>query len=242
MTSVFAAQRNKLFARYHCEIEFRDRIYGGVPKNPKVIEGWLMSRMGLTDQEEIAHWTARTLREMGVEVNEGMTLDEMEKLATSVAGQKQTNGFKHDEQGLYIEARQVKAAIKESVSILFPYAIEKWGVAQARGAKGGKTPWKFAAEAVFVNPDHIHLDRTKPDGEAMMMIHTDGPQGPVNSLAYHEYVEKARIAFDVLVTRDAIEHEKWPEIWLQAEQIGLGACRSQSAGQFDVVAWDEAKD
>ena len=95
-------------------------------------------------------------------------------------------------------------------------------------------------ERVFINPAHILLGSTEPDGMELMLIHATGPKGAVNSLAYHEYVNEATISFNVLVCNDDIKAEHWPKIWILAEENGLGACRSQSFGRFDVTKWEQA--
>lgn len=30
-----------IFVTYHAAVQFRDKVMGGTPKNPKAIEGWL---------------------------------------------------------------------------------------------------------------------------------------------------------------------------------------------------------
>jgi hypothetical protein len=202
---------------------------GGVPQDPKLIEAWLRSKAGITDTEEIRVALLRTMEERGAEVSPDMTFEELEAASKKVAGSRETTGFKRDANGLYIEARQVKAGLKESCNILF--AGEKWGATR-------KGPKSFLAERVFVSPDAIHLGRAEPDGIEMIIGHVTGPQGPRSTLGYHEYVQQATIQFDVLVTRDAIEQEQWYQLWPHFQQNGLGALRSQGYGTFDLLAWD----
>jgi hypothetical protein len=51
-------------------------LWRGVGSGNSVIEAWLRSKAGITDQEELRHAWLRTLYEMGVEVTEDMTFDE----------------------------------------------------------------------------------------------------------------------------------------------------------------------
>ncbi len=231
-TNVFADQFSSLFSTYHVALQFRGKLLGGIPNDPKIIEGWLRAKAGITDQEEIRNAMLRTLVDLGAEVSPSMSYEELVKASESVAAMKQTSGFKRDENGLYIEGRQVKAGIKESVNILF--AGERWGVTK-------KGPKNFTAERVFVNPERIYLGRNEPDGIEMSMVHLNGPQGPRSSLNYSEYVQEVTISFDVLSTKDEVKEEQWPSIWLHFGENGLGATRSQSYGRFDVIKWEKAK-
>ena len=217
-----------VFTVYHTRLTFRDRFMGGIPKNPKIIEGWLRSKAGIEQEEEIRRATLRTLVELGADVRPDMSFEELEKASEALAVERQTNGFKVDEGGIYLESRAVKAMLKESINIL--YAGDRWG----RTKKGPKS---FFAERVFINPDRIRLDRSKPDGVALFIGHVSGPKGPQSTLTYHEYVERAAIEFDVLVMKDEVKGEHWPEVWVHAQENGLGALRSQGFGRFDIEDW-----
>lgn len=231
---MYSAQ-SKLWARYRVSIQFRDKVMGGVPHDPKLIEGWLRSKAGVND-DELRAFMLRTLTEMGVEVTESMTLEDMEKASSKIAGLKETTGFKRDDKhGLYIESRQVKAGLKESVNIL--YAGDKeWLKHQNNPTRKGAR--SFLAERVFVSPDEIYLGVDEPSGVEMVIGHVTGPQGPRSTLGYHEYVSQAEITFDVLVARDLIPNEWWPDLWEHFQENGLGALRSQGHGRFDIWKFD----
>lgn len=229
MTTSIFANKSELFTTYHCEIIMRSKMLGGIPKDPSIIEGWLRSRAGISNDEEIRQAMLRTLVELGAEVTPDMTYAQLEEASKALAAVKSTNGFKRNSAGLIIEDRQIKAMLKEAVNIL--YAGDRWG-------KTKKGPRNFTAERVFIQPSEISLGRNEPDGIELLMVHAQTPQGPRSSLSYHEYVEGATLAFDVQVVRDEIEAECWPEIWVLCQENGLGACRSQSYGRFDVTRWD----
>ena len=225
-TSIF---KTDLFTTYACEIHFRGKLLGGIPKDPHIIEGWLRSKAGISDTDEVRLAMLRTLVELGAEVTPDMSYDQLVDASKSLAAVKNTNGFKRNADGLYIEDRQIKAAIKEAVNIL--YAGDRWD-------KTKKGPRSFAAERVFIRPPEVALGRTEPDGVELLMVHASTPMGPRSSLSYHEYVNQARLSFEVQVARDQIEHEHWSEIWELCQENGLGACRSQSYGRFDVTRWE----
>lgn len=205
---------------------------GGTPKDPKLIEGWLRAKAGIEDVEEVRMAVIRTLAEQGADVRPGMTYEEIEAAAEKIAGTKETAGFKRGEQGLYIEARQVKAALKESTNIL--YAGQRVGPTK----KGARS---FLAERVFVSPDQLWLSRDEPDGIELVVGHVTGAQGPRSTLGYHEYARGAQIGFDVLVARDEIPAEWWPDLWVHMQENGLGALRSQGYGKFDILAWERVR-
>lgn len=229
---IFASQ-SSLFVRYRARLEFRDKLMGGVPHDPKLIEGWLRAKAGLTDDvDELRVALLRTMSEMGADVRPDMSFEEVQAASESLAGVKETTGFKRGEEGLYIESRQVKAMLKETTNIL--YAAERVGPTK-------KGPRSFLAERVFVSPDRIWLGRKEPDGVEMIIGHVSGPAGARSTLGYHEYVLRTSIEFDVLVARDAIPGEWWPDMWTHAQENGLGALRSQGYGRFDILQWDRVE-
>lgn len=223
-----------VFTTYRAELKFRDKLMGGTPKDPKIIEGWLRSKAGIQDTEEVREAMLRTLIELGADnISSQSSFDELVEASQALAAQKQTNGFKVcPDGGLYIESRQVKAMLKEATNIL--YAGERWG----RTKKGPKS---YLAERVFVNPDKIMLGAPQASGIDLFIGHTTGPKGPQSNLTYIEYVSQPTLTFDVMVAEDAIGHKHWPQLWVLAQENGLGALRSQGFGRFDIVLWERIK-
>jgi hypothetical protein len=218
-----------VFAVYRARLVFRDRLVGGVPKDPRLIEGWLRARAGIGAAEEVRAALLRTLSELGVDVRVDMSFEQIVQASEALAASKQTSGFKTGAHGLYIEARQVKALLKESTNVLF--GGERWGATR-------KGPRAYVAERVFVRPDQLWLGVDQPTGVQLMIGHVNGPRGPVSTLGYHEYVERAALSFEVLVVKDTVSRQQWAEIWAHAQENGLGAKRSQGFGCFDVVEWE----
>jgi hypothetical protein len=227
---VFASdpEARALFTLYSVRIELCDKVLGGIPKNPAVIEGWLRSKAGIADEEEVRYGMLRTLAELGVEVSERMSMADAIEASKRLANTS-ANGFKADAQGLYIESRQLKAMLKENISILYT-GVEKVGPTR-KGAKN------YASERVYVAPSKLHLGRTEPDGVELIIGHLTGPDGPKSTLTHYEYVERACFECTLMVAEDGIPQKWWPRVWTLAEQNGLGACRSQGHGQFDITRW-----
>lgn len=238
--SVFADQRAKQFDAIRVTIQFEDRIVGGAPKDPKLVEGWLRKGMQLED-EDIRVRMIQHLTEMGVEdISADATVDQLLEATSRVAGEIKTQGFKRDELGHpYYESRQIKAGIKETVNILF--AGEKWGKRakdDSRGSYSGKGPKAYAAERTFVKPDHLVL-ADDISGVDLFIGHVSGPTGSRSTIGYAEYVTRPQISFVLLTNKDSSHLSKaWPQIWTHMELNGLGAMRSQGFGQFEVIEFE----
>lgn len=204
-------------------------ICGGTPTDPRVAEGWLKSKLGIDKEDLIREAVAEVM------VERGLTADEATEV---VSANKHLNGFKRDENGLYIEGRQMKAGIKEAANVRWPYPQTVWGPNGARkgGTKGegrGKSSPSFFAEHVFVLEDRIHLGVTEASGVNQRFVHTFRGSG----IQYEEYVTDAKLSFTVASDHDFTD-EQWALLWLTGEQQGIGASRSQGYGRYEVVRWD----
>jgi len=222
------------FTNYAAELQFREQIRGGIPKNPKIIEGWIRAKAGVTMEEEVRTMLVRTLIELGADLNPTETdMDKIMKASESIAGAQHTNGFKQDDVGLYIESRQIKAGLKETANALFA-VTEKWGPTK-------KGPESFFAEHVFIEGDRIYLGVKEPDGIDTVIGHIKGPGGVRSTLGYVEYVLQPPINFTVQCdprAEEAITKDHWRRIWLHFQENGLGAMRSQGHGRFNVTRWE----
>ena len=194
-------------------------IAGGIPTSTKVAEGWLRTKLAEKD-DLIREMVAKTMVERGVTAEEA---------AEAVAEDQHLNGFKRGDSGLYIDGRQLKAAIKEAGSVAVAAGKLKprgWGSTN----KGIKS---FLAEHVFVVEDVLPLGADEPTGIAQRFVHTFRGNG----IQYEEYVENAEINFTV-ITDQALTDEEWAMLWLTGEQEGIGASRSQGFGRYEVAKWE----
>jgi hypothetical protein len=218
-----------LWARYHATLAFRDKLVGGIPKDPRLIEGWLRTKAGIEDAQELRLAVLRTLAEVGGVGADGPGPDDLDDVGAALVAQKRTTGFKSGAEGLYVEGRQIKAMLKESTNIVF--AGERWGPTR-------KAAKSFFAERVFVDPDRVPLGVAEPTGVETVIGHLSGPAGPRSTLGNYEYVLQPVVDFHVLVLRDCITAEQWRDIWCLAQENGFGTLRSQGYGRFDVVEWE----
>lgn len=216
MTSVFDSYRDKVYPHRFRGVLLVHEIHGGVPSDPNKAEGWIRSKMELKD-DQIRSLVIGTMAERNLNADEA--IEEAAKL-------KHLNGFKRDSEGLYIEGRQLKAAIKEAANIRWPK--ERWGVSR-KGTLG------FFSEHVFVVEDRLHLGVEQPSGVHQRFVHTWRGAG----IQYEEYVTEAKVAFTVVTDRD-FKKEQWAQLWLTGEQQGIGASRSLGFGTYEVIEWGKA--
>lgn len=195
-------------------------LCGGVPNSSKVAEGWIRSKLEASD-DVIRQLVAETMATRSLEYDEAVN---------EAVSELNVNGFKRDEKGLFIEGRQIKAAIKEAANVAVAAGKidgKRWG-ATNKGLMG------FVAEHVMVVDDRVYLDRTEPDGVNQRFVHTF--RG--SSISMEEYVEDVVLRFDVLSDWDFSE-EFWALVWLTGEQQGIGATRSQGFGRYVVEGWEK---
>lgn len=238
--SVFEDRQNDSYP-YQFEGELAlDSILGGVPSDPKVAEGWLRTKIKDTDQR-IQEMVAETMTERGVTAEEAITIiNEMKNL----------NGFKRGlaEDGehtgqLYVEGRQLKAAIKEAVSV----AVGADKIKQTGWGQTRKYLTNFVPEHIFVLEKKLWLYTVdKETGETSPVLKpTDVYQQFVHthrgsSIQYQEFVVDCRLSFTVVADWDFSDKE-WSLIWTTGEKNGLGASRSQGHGTYAVTKWNPLK-
>lgn len=198
-------------------------IAGGTPTDPKVAEGWLKKKLGADKDDEIRALVASTMVERGVGLEDATTI---------VDAQKHLNGFKKDADGLYIDGRQLKAALKEAANV----AVGAGKLTQRGWGKTNKGMLSYLAEHVFVVEDKLYLGVNEPTGVNQRFVHTFRGSG----IQYEEYVEEARIQFTVISDHDFTDDE-WATIWTTGQQQGIGASRSQGYGRYEVTKWDRRK-
>lgn len=239
-TSVFA--KSDPWRTYVATLEFTGRLVGGSPSDPKLVESWMAKNLGLTDEEDIKRYTRRHLMEVQGLDPDTMSEEAIEAALADAANEKKAQVFKQlPESGFpYIEGRQVKAMLKEAVAIAFPRGEVKWGSYKNKTGvtTGGKEPRSYFAERAFV-PERPIVVAEKVDGIELAVGHIKDWKGETRStLGYFEYVETPTLMIEVQALDDCFSESEWSRIWSAAERQGLGARRSQGAGQFVCTAWE----
>lgn len=241
---VFASFRPVVYKYRYAATLRVNTICGGIPSDPNVAESWIKTRLGLEGTDEaLGEAVTKTMAERAIPADQA---------AAEVAALKHLNGFKRDENGLYIEGRQVKAAIKEAVSVTVSAGnMEQKGYGTTKKWISG-----FLPEHVFVAEDIIYLTAAVTDENGEPILGDDGePVGyrhitePTDihqrfvstrygtGIQREEYVDVAYLHFTVLTDYDF--DKSWGPIWVTGEQQGVGAARSQGYGRYVVTRWTE---
>lgn len=207
-------------------IQVRRHLCGGTPKNPDTIAKWIEAVV--KDKSAVRDLAEQARRDMGTD---DLTPEQISEMAKG-----SWNGFRSDEQGLFLEARCVKALLKES--------------ADAVGRKLGV--WalkKQIAERMFVTGHAVYLGRGEPDGFVEGTIHLeDRFGGSMAALKRVDYVEAPRLIFHVRLLdlpyqtsssapggKKIIQPLDMLAVLLHhGQDLGLGADRSQGEGTYDV--------
>lgn len=241
--SVFADIQLEAFKfRFAGEIQLV-QILGGVPSDPKVIEGWLKAKVGIDKEAQITAAVEQIMEQRGIDRNAA---------AEELAKNKMLNGFYRlrcpdcatapvmcDKEGvhqLHIEGRHLKAGIKEAAMV----AVGA-GRLGARGwGKTNKGMLGWIAEHVMVVEDRLPL--FKPDGSIVTepdRVHQHFVNGRYGSaISYQEVVDNAVVKFTVISDHD-FSPKEWGHIWAGGELQGLGSSRSQSYGRYAVTKWEQ---
>jgi len=186
---------------YKVTLVFRKRLVGGIPQQPDALRRWLELR--------------------GKEQHYAEMLEGIEPVQTPKIG------FLRDDDGLYIESRQIKAGLKEAANAIKSIA----GIRNMRAK---------VKDRVFVTPARIHLGREAPDGDFVRIVHGMTMLGPRTSMKICEYVEQPEITFFLKVLDDGVITEEQLRMmfeWLS--EAGLGAERAQGEGKFVVKLIEE---
>lgn len=209
-----------LYDVYQIKIRIRDKLCGGMPKNPELLKGWIAATTEHNDEKTTA---------LEKEAREALLAPTEEK---------SWNTFPADDKGLFIWSRQLKALFKECASML-RVTVEK---------RGSKQILQHGFEVKGPDrADRVYLGKSKPDGFDEGPIHVQTAQGPRTAIKRVDYVEGVVLSFEVWVlstsgneTRHVGEKELRSMLTFGQEN-GLGADRSQGHGKFDVVEFSKTK-
>lgn len=203
-----------LYDRYTVTVSVRERLTGGVPKNPELIRAWVESTTEHADEQ-----------------SEALVAEAVEKLVETTT-EKCWTGFYADENGVFIEPRQIKALLRECGSLLQTFQTKR----------GSKQIYQHGLEVKALDGgSRIYLGKPKADGFVEMPIHVQTAQGPRSALKRFDYVEGVKFSFQIWCLKTKAQEkrhlgEETLRDWLAlAQENGLGANRSQGYGKFDVL-------
>jgi hypothetical protein len=209
----------RLYDIYQMKIRIRERICGGLPKNPDLLEGFIKAKTGHNDE---------ITKEQVAEAKEAILEPTVEQSWCCFHGDK--------EKGLYILTRNLKSMLKQGASML-RFTVKKTGCKQI---------FHEGAEVKALDGgSRIYLGKMKPDGFKEGPIHVTGPQGPRSAIKRMDYVENVELEFQIWVlhttageTRHIGENDLI-EVLTFSQENGFGADRSQGEGKFDVLGFEQ---
>lgn len=244
-TNVFAALgvSSSQISTYEVSLKFRNLVVGGVPANESIIRGWLRSRLDLGD-EALDELVQETIKERGAGFD---TIDEQLDALMEKKDLVSVNGFKRDKHTgeLVLEGRCIKAALKEWANSAYPGTEWPGKTGVSKGFRKGLM--STLAERVFVEEIYVgtgikdgDINLTPGTGSAWIeerVKHVMTPQGPKSAISRVEVIQEPTISFTLKVHDDFLPVEAWARIFERGEDIGLGADRGRSDGQFELLSF-----
>jgi hypothetical protein len=203
-----------MWKKYEVQLQFTTPFASSTPKNPKDIEAMLEARMPSKPPEN-----AMPIPELAEQIaGEVEATEEVERGYAT---------FKRDDNGLYYEARCVRAHIKDCAN-------------QLQGILGIKALKAKVANRVYVEPAKIYLGKSEPDGNEVRIIHAMTMKGPRSSLKTIDYVVDAKLSFTLRVLEDGvIDRDILEAIFEYGGTHGIGQERSQDWGKYELVKLEE---
>jgi len=207
---------------YEVTVEFEKPVVGGIPKSPEVIAAWIESRAKKKGRmpEEIQKLIEKVSSE--VYISEDDMEKEIEKTWTT---------FKGDKEGIYIEDRNIKAMLREAASTL--------GLFKGTGSTARKQTFQHG---LTIKPYRIRFYRDgevirEPEDIQERPIIIDYKGNTISALKREDIVkEGARITFYICIVANNVFSEKMVKEMVEiAQEIGIGAARSQGFGKFKIV-------
>jgi len=210
-------EKQTMWTKYNVELQFTAPFASSTPKNSKEIEAMLEARMPAKappDPVSIPELARQIAKEVGTEPNEAM--------------ERGYATFKRDDNGLYYEARCVRAHIKDCSN-----ALQKLLDIKALKSK--------VAQRVYVEPEKLYLGKKEPDGSETRIIHAMTMQGPRSSFKTIDYVLDTKLSFTLKVLDDGMITRKILEaIFEYGGTHGMGQERSSNDfGKYFVAKFEE---
>jgi hypothetical protein len=210
-----------MWKRYNVTMKIRDRLYGGIPKDPAQLSGFLIGK-GVAS-ELVEQRAALVATQIDSKVPEDAPEGEELKKAWTC--------FKKDEMGLYVETRQVKALLRECSSA--SELIKKvYGVKSRIGdqifpvGEGGADKIK-----IYLYKDGKIVK--EPDGYEQNPARIRGAKGEQSIIKIKDYVESPTISFTLKVGGNTITEDMLRYMFEYGTEIGFGADRACEKGKYD---------
>lgn len=264
ITSVFAETHEEVYChRFRVQLTI-GHLVGGTPTDQNVAEGWIRTKMGVTNDEAVQAEVAKVMQERGVTGDEA---------AEVVARNRSLTGFKRDfttpvarnmqelacTRGVKVRQKDGSEAHKvftpqeaeatfgelyiegRQIKAMFKEAasisVAAGRVKALKWGKTNKSMLNFLVEHLFVLEECVYLGVTDPDRVNQSFVHTFRGSG----IKLEEIVDHAVVDFTLVSDYDFPSEERnfYPQVFVTGELNGLGASRSQGFGTFKVTRFEE---
>lgn len=239
-------EREGMYAVYEVGIQFNDIVFGGTPKRldyalarvaaharaKKLPQEIVDSAVAdVRERYADAHRAKEDTGSETIDPETGEAIDGLEAAAKSA-----WNTFHIDPESgaIYLECRTFKAMVKSALSQLGIFVND-------RGSKSAHDL------GFYVLPDKLFFYRDgeiimEPDGYRDMPAVVSGPDGKRATISRADYVDSPQMRVQIKLIRNAKLTEKHIIRALAlCGDVGLGAKRSQSFGQFEVTRFARIK-
>lgn len=235
-----------------------ETIAGGTPASDNVLVGWYESIINKhantrdTIMQEISTRFPEEVKLLNEVKDDAEFFKQLKALVKLKAEEKYGVVFKRhllNKDMPIIEGRQAKAMIKECANILFPGT--KWGGSVKTDKKSGedkvqnqRVTRNYIPEVIFVPEEQMIVWQNEEMTIPAVLFNSQRPvhikqwTGETQtSIKQFEYAREVFVGFTIRILKSAhAELEpRLKEILAHAQEIGLGADRSQNFGRFSVI-------
>lgn len=221
----------ELYNVWKIQYKFREKVYGGIPNRletamlmieARVKQGKIPPEMAEQIKKECRERFEEMYKAMSVEVEGEVKQNPMEE-----AVKMQWTTFWQDDQGVYLESRTLKSALRECLSILNVFTTK-------HGTKSGHN------FGFYVEPSRLYLKRDgvvvkKPDGYDDRPVIIQDAGGKRTAIKRVDFVEGACIDATIKIIPGRLEERHIVAALALLQDLGHGAMRSQGFGQLDMM-------
>lgn len=227
---------------YRVKVQFRERVLGGMPKNPEIVAAWLAAmeanpklKSDLASQYGAPATPEGYAKEVKLATYEGDEPTQEEERVWC--------GFRENEVGLYLAPHQVVAALMDSASssrLTTSRVGSKNIIARNLWVRDAGAPSNPLTSPLYFRP----MKRTA-DGRDEFGSRVNTPKGPRSTLHRYDYIEGAEMEWIISVLpvggKDGsfIREQELRGLLAIAQEHGLGAARPRGYGRFDVTAFEK---
>lgn len=216
------------WTKYYVEIQFVERVVGPIPvadeeEREKAYRSWLKAQ-GLAEPAIVP--LAKELAE------------DPDMPTAELAHTRALTSFKRDDAGPYMEARAIKAMLKE--------AAQRLGIVKT--IRGSRQVLQHDLLVLSEQDDQkIHF-KLEPGHEQLVTDHRPisviTPQGPRAAFKSFEYLWRPQLDFSIRVLAGGVGngllgYDELHDMLEFGQTLGLGADRSQGEGVFEIVEFSE---